>query len=135
MDSRKKDPNDFTEAIIALHIEGPSDTAYEIRAKLSKWYSSASKVFPDDTKLKLILPFNTILFTENRQKFATLITRQETLNRRLACTNSREFATNLLLDKPESTSSKSFRQVLMEIQLTAYSGTCGFSYNRQILDG
>lgn len=45
----KKDPNDFTEAIIALHIEGPSDIAYEIRAKLSKWYSSASKVFPDDT--------------------------------------------------------------------------------------
>lgn len=110
----------------ALHIEGHSDRAHGVRTKLSKWYSSAFKFFPDCSKLRLIPPFNTTLSTKNRLKFATLITRQKALNRRLACTTPREFATNILLDKPESSSGKSLRQVLIEIQSTVYPGTSVF---------
>jgi hypothetical protein len=125
---KKRDPNDPQELTRALHIEGPADRAHKLCTKLSQWYSSASNNFPDGTKIRLIPPFSTILSTDNKQKFATLVTRQDTLNKRLAQTTTREFATNLLLDKKDPVSDKSLRQLLMEIPSSAYPGTsCRFS--------
>ena len=107
----------------ALHIEGPSDRAHEIRTKLAKWYSSSSKSFPDGTKMRLIPPFHTIISTDSKAKFGTLVARQEALNRRLAYSNSTEFATNLTLDKPEPKTGISLRQILMSITSSVYENT------------
>ncbi len=123
---KKRDPNDNSPRVMALHIEGPADKSHEIRQKLSKWYSSSSKSFPDGTKMRLIPPFNTILSRDNKVKFATLVARQEALNRRLAQTTTWEFATNLLLDKPSPTTGMSIRQVLMNIPSTEYEGASVF---------
>jgi hypothetical protein len=86
--------------IFALHIEGPTDKAHDIRQKLPQWYSSSSTSFPDLIKMRLIPPFNTIISREHKANFATLTSHQEELTKRLATTTSWEFATNLLLDKP-----------------------------------
>jgi hypothetical protein len=50
----KRDPSAVI--VCALHIEGPSDLAHEIRLKLAKWYSSSSTTFPDGTKMRLNSP-------------------------------------------------------------------------------
>ena len=72
---KKRDLNDTSPRVMALHIEGPADRSHEIRQKLSAWYSSSSKSFPDGTKMRLIPPFNTILSRDNKVKFATLVAR------------------------------------------------------------
>jgi hypothetical protein len=117
----KRDPS----AVIvrALHIEGPSDRAHEIRLKLAKWYSSSSTSFPDGTKMRLIPPFHTIISSDSKIKFGTLVARQEALNRRLAYSTTTEFATNLTLDKPEPKSGISLRQILMNIPSSVYDNT------------
>ena len=123
---KKRDPNDTSPRVMALHIEGPADRSHEIRQKLSAWYSSSSKSFPDGTKMRLIPPFNTILSRDNKVKFATLVARQEALNRRLAHSTTWEFATNLLLDKPSPSSGLSIRQILMKIPSTTHEGASVF---------
>jgi hypothetical protein len=100
---RKKDPNEQQELIRALHIEGPTERAHDIRAKLS--------MFPDGTKMRLLPPFASILSKDNKQKFATLVTRQDALNKLIAQMTTCEFATNLLLDKAEPISRNMLRQV------------------------
>ena len=51
----------------------------------------------------------------NRTKFASCIARQAALNAGLASAVTREITTNLLLDRKDPSTKKSFRQVLMEI--------------------
>jgi hypothetical protein len=119
---KKKEPTDTSIIVRALHIEGPADKANEIRTKLSKWYSSASTSFPDGTKMRLIPPFHTIISSDNKIKFGTLVARQEAINKRLATSTTWEFATNLTLDKPEPQSGKTLRQVLMSIPSSVYTG-------------
>jgi hypothetical protein len=50
----------------------------------------------------------------------------DALNKQLAQTTTREFATNLLLDKIDPTMNKSLRQTLLEIPSSAYPGTSVF---------
>jgi hypothetical protein len=69
--NRKKDPN--STRVYALHLESTADRAQEARTKLSKWFGSSSKNFPDGTKMRLIPPFNTVLSSGNKQKYASLI--------------------------------------------------------------
>ncbi len=125
---QKRDTNDSTPPVkvSAMHIEGPLDRAHDIRKKLSQWYSSSSKVFPDGTKMRLIPPFSTILARDNKIKFATLVARQEALNRRLAYTTTWEFASNLLIDKPHPVSGVTFRQLILQIHSSKYPGVSVF---------
>jgi hypothetical protein len=71
--SRIKDKDNDASRVYAFHIECAADRAQEVRQKLCKWYGSASKIFPDGTKMRLVPPFNTILSAGNRQKYASLI--------------------------------------------------------------
>jgi hypothetical protein len=106
---KKKDPNDSSISIRALHIEGPKEKTNTIRTKLSKWYNSASTAFPDGTKMRLIPPYHTIISVDNKIKFGNLVAQQEAINKRLATSTNWEFATNLTLDEPEPQSGKSLR--------------------------
>ncbi len=81
--NHSKDKEDNSSRVYALHLECAVDRAQEARQKLSKWYGSASKSFPDGSKMRLVPPFNTILSVGNRQKYASLIARQAALNPRL----------------------------------------------------
>ncbi len=124
----KRDPSAVI--VCALHIEGPSDRAHEIRLKLAKWYSSSSTSFPDGTKMRLIPPFHTIISSDSKIKFGTLVARQEALNHRLAYSTTTEFATNLTLDKPEPKSGISLRQILMNIPSSVYcENVAGFPHS------
>jgi hypothetical protein len=84
--NRKKDPN--SAHVYALHLESSADRAQEARKKLSKWFGSSSKSFPDGTKMRLVPPFNTILSSGNKQKYASLIARQLALNSRIGSTTT-----------------------------------------------
>jgi hypothetical protein len=117
-----KDNNNVTR-VHALHLECASDRAQDIRTKLSKWYGANSKKFPDGTKMRLVPPFNTILSTVNRQKYASLITRQSALNSRLGSSSYWEMTTNLLLDRPEPKSGISLRQIMLSIPSQVFPGT------------
>jgi hypothetical protein len=69
--TRIKDKDNEAARVYALHLECAADCAQEVRQKLSKWYGSASKRFPNGTKMRLVPPFNTILSSGNRQKYAS----------------------------------------------------------------
>jgi hypothetical protein len=51
--------------VYTLHLECAADKAQEARLKLSKWYASASKKFPNGTKMRLVPLSNTILSSGN----------------------------------------------------------------------
>jgi hypothetical protein len=71
--NRTKESNNSAR-VYALHLECAADKAQEAHQKLSIWYGSASQRFPDGSKMRLVPPFNTILSSGNRQKYASLIT-------------------------------------------------------------
>lgn len=121
--AKDKDKDNSGTRISALHLECASDRAQAIRQKLAKWYGSSSKMFPDGTKMRLVPPFNTILSTGNRQKYASLITRQSALNSRLGTCSSWEMSTNLLLDRPHPKTGLSFRQLMLSIPSLVFPGT------------
>lgn len=98
-----KDKDNEAARVYALHLECAADCAQEVRQKLSKWYGSASKRFPNGTKMRLVPPFNTILSSGNRQKNALLISRQVALNSHLGSGTTWKFFTNLMIDHPEPT--------------------------------
>jgi hypothetical protein len=104
----------------AMHVEGPSHKLQECHLALSQWYGSASKLFPDGTKMRLIPPWHNIFAQENKVKVGTLVTRQLALSERHAQATTLEFSTNLLLDKPCPSSGLSLREVLMSIKSTKY---------------
>jgi hypothetical protein len=80
--NRIKDKVSNASRVYAIHLESAADSTQEAQKKLSKWYGSASKSFPDGTKMRLVPLFNTILSLGNRQKYASLIARQAALNSR-----------------------------------------------------
>jgi hypothetical protein len=121
--NRAKDKDNNTSRVYALHLECAADRVQEARQKLSKWYGSTSKRFPDDTKMRLVPPFNTILSAGNRQKYASLIARQAALNARLGSGTTWEFSTNLMIDRPDPSTGLSLRQILMTIPSQVFSNT------------
>jgi len=109
--NRKKDPQDLSETINALHVECAVDKVQEVRKKLSLWYDSASLTFPDGTKMRLVPTFSSILSTQNKAKFASCLARQAALSSGMAVGRTWEMSTNLMLDVIEI-----FRQIMMSIK-------------------
>jgi hypothetical protein len=68
---KKKDPSDTSHIAHALHKEWTAERAQEIRNELRKFYGSASKEFPDGTKMRLIPSFSTIISSSSKIKFGT----------------------------------------------------------------
>jgi hypothetical protein len=73
--------------------------------------------------MRLVPPFNTILSSGNRQKYASLIARQSAINSRLGSGTTWEFSTNLMIDRPEPSSGLSLRQILMAIPSQVFPHT------------
>jgi hypothetical protein len=122
-DGSNKSKDNNSTRVHALHLEGAADKAQEVRQKLSNWYGSSAKNFPDGTKMRFVPPFNTILSSSNRQKYASLIARQSALNSRLGSCTTWEMSTNLMLDRCEPKSGFSFRQLMMAIPSQVFPGT------------
>jgi hypothetical protein len=112
---KKKDQSTVEEKIKALHVECSVDCLQEVKDKLNRWYSSSSTRFPDGTKMRLVPTISSVTSIDNRAKFASCLARQAALTAGLASAVTREISTNLLLDKKDPSTNKSFRQILMEI--------------------
>ena len=112
---KKKDQSPAEEKITALHVECSVDRLQEVKDKLNRWYSSSSTRFPDGTKMRLVPTISSVTSIDNRAKFASCLARQAALTAGLASAVTREISTNLLLDKKDPSTNKSFRQILMEI--------------------
>jgi len=123
---RKKDQLNPEEKTKALHAECGVDRLHEVKDKLSKWYSSISSHFPDGTKMRLVPTITSVTSLSNKSKFASCLARQAALNAGLASAVTREISTNLLLDRKDPSTNKSFRQVLMEISPKEKPGTSLF---------
>jgi hypothetical protein len=72
--------------------------------------------------MRLVPPFNTILSSSNRSKYASLIARQSSLLACLGVGSTWEFSTNLVLDHPHPVSQITLRQHLMDIKSMAFPG-------------
>jgi hypothetical protein len=112
---KKKDQSPAEEKIRALHVECSVERLQEVKDSLNRWYSSSSTRFPDGTKMRLVPTISSVTSIDNRAKFASCLTRQAALTAGLASAVTREISTNLLLDKKDPSTNKSFRQILMEI--------------------
>jgi hypothetical protein len=123
---RKKDQGTSEEKIKALHIECAVDRLQDVRDKLTFWYSSSSRRFPDGTKMRLVPTINSVNSMNNKTKFASCLARQAAMNAGLASAITREISTNLLLDHQDPVKKKSFRQILMEISPQNKPGTTLF---------
>jgi len=124
--NRKKERMAPEEKTKALHVECGVDRLHEVREKLTKWYSSSSNSFPDGTKMRLVPTLTSVTSLSNRSKFASCLARQAALNAGLASAVTREISTNLLLDRKDPSTQKSFRQILMEITPKDKPGTSLF---------
>jgi hypothetical protein len=91
------------------------DKLQEVQDKLLKWYSSSATKFPDGTKMRLVPTFTSLNSMNNKTKFASCLARQAALTAGLASAVTREISNNLLLDRKDPITKKSFRQILMEI--------------------
>jgi hypothetical protein len=98
---KKKDQGTSEEKIKALHIECTVDRLQDVRDKLTLWYSSSSKRFPDGTKMRLVPTINSIKSMNNKTEFASCLARQAALNAGLASAITREISTNLLIDRQD----------------------------------
>lgn len=114
--NRKKDPEDSSEKIHALHVECASDQVQEVRKKLSLWYDSSSTLFPDGTKMRLVPTFHSVLSSANISKFASCLACQSAMAAGMASGTTWEMATNLMLDTKDPSTNKSFRQIMMAIK-------------------
>jgi len=124
--SRKKEKQDPEETVRALHVECAVDRLQEVWDKLNIWYSSASTKFSDGTKMRLVPTITSVTSLSNKTKFASCIARQAALNAGLASAITREISTNLLLDRKDPTTKKTFREVLMGITPEKKTGTTLF---------
>jgi hypothetical protein len=120
--NRKKDVNDNSEKVYALHLETASDNCKAGKKMSETWYGSSKTTFPDGTKMHLVPPYNTILSTANKGKYATLIACQAALSACIGVGTTWDFTTNLLLDRPEPKTKISIRQILMSIQSQTCTG-------------
>jgi len=124
--ARRKDQAAPEEKTKALHVECGVDRLHEVREKLTRWYSSNSTRFPDGTKMCLVPTITSVTSISNKSTFASCLARQAALNAGLASVVTREISTNLLLDRKDPSTNKSFRQVLMEISPKDSPGTTLF---------
>ena len=111
----KKKDQPAEEKVKALHVECAVERLQEIKDKLNHWYSSSFTRFPDGTKMRLVPTISSVTSLDNRVKFASCLARQAALTAGLASAVTREISTNLLLDKKDPSTNKSFLQILMEI--------------------
>jgi hypothetical protein len=123
---RQKDQTPSEEKVKALHIECAVDRLQEVRDKLNIWYNSNSRRFPDGTKMRLVPTINSVTSMNNKTKFASCFACQAALNASLTSVITREISTNMLLDRKDPSTKKSFRQVLMEITPENKPGTSLF---------
>jgi hypothetical protein len=124
--SKKKDKQELDTAIRALHVECAINRLQEVRDKLNVWYSSSSKKFPDGTKICLVHTITSVTSMNNKTKLASCIARQAALTTGLASAITREISTNLLIDRKDPATNKSFRDILMEISPEQKPGTTLF---------
>jgi hypothetical protein len=123
---RKKDQVPAEEKVKALHVECAVDRLQEVRDKLTRWYSSTSRHFPDGTKMRLVPTINSVTSMNNRTKFASCLACQAALNAGLASAVTREISTNLMIDRKDPITKKSFRDILMAITPENRPGTTLF---------
>jgi hypothetical protein len=123
---KQKDLTSSEEKVKALHIECAVDRLQDFRDKLNVWYSSTSRRFPDGTKMRLVPTINSVTSMNNKTKFASCIAHQAALHAGLVSTITREISTNMLLDRKDLSTKKSFRKVLMEITPEQKPGTSLF---------
>jgi hypothetical protein len=71
--SQKKDTQDDSEKVYALHLEAASDIARAARERLKQWYGAGKTKFLDGTKIRLVPLLNTILPMSNKGKYETQI--------------------------------------------------------------
>jgi len=124
----KKKDQPAEEKVKALHVECAVERLQEIKDKLNHWYSSSFTRFPDGTKMRLVPTISSVTSLDNRVKFASCLARQAALTAGLASTATREISTNLLLEKKDPSTNKSFRQILMEITPDKKPGSTLFFY-------
>jgi len=113
--NRKKDPADSSEWVYTLNVEYASDRVQETKKKLAVWYDSSSSTFPDGTKMRLVPVFSSVLSMINRMKFASCLARHVALSAGLGTCTTWEMSTNLMLDKIDPISRRSFRELMMSI--------------------
>jgi hypothetical protein len=111
--NHRKDPQDTSNKVNALHIECAADRVQEVRAKLAAWYDSTSKRFPDGTKMRLVPTFSSILSGANKSKFASCLSRQAALSSGLASGTTWEMTNNIILNQQDPNSGVTLRQHLM----------------------
>jgi hypothetical protein len=102
--NRRKDPQDTSDKVNALHIECAADRVQEVRAKLATWYDSTSKCFPDGLKMRLVPTFSSILSGANKSRFALCLSRQTALSAGLASGTTWEMTNNIMLDQQDPNS-------------------------------
>jgi len=73
--------------------------------------------------MRLVPTITSVTSMANKTKFASCIARQVALNAGLASANTREISTNLLLDRKDPSTNKTFREVLMAISSEKKPGT------------
>jgi hypothetical protein len=119
----RKAAKDTAPRTYALHLEAAAHRAAAIRHKLSMWYGSKSKVFPDGTKMRIVPPFQTILSYSHKIKYSSLVARQAALLSRICSGSTWELSANLVLDRPEPGSGRTLRKILLSIQSQVFSST------------
>jgi hypothetical protein len=90
--------------------------------KLSTWYGSKSKGFPDGTKMRVVPPFQTILSYSHKTKYSTLVAQQAALLS--ICSGSTwELLANLVLDRPKPSSGLNLCRILLSIPSQIFPST------------
>jgi hypothetical protein len=120
---RKKDQTPYEEKVKALHVECAVDRLQEVRDKLTHWYSSSSRKFPDGMKMRLVPTITAMTSMNNRTKFASCLARQAALHAGLALAITREISSNIMLDCKDPATKKSFCDILMAITPENKPGT------------
>jgi hypothetical protein len=76
--------------------------------------------------MRLVPTIISVTSMNNRTKFASCLARQAALNAGLASAVTREISTNLMIDRKDPTTKKSFRDILMAIAPENQPGTTLF---------
>jgi len=122
-DRNRKAVEDPSTRIYAVHLETLSARAADIRQKLSTWFSSNSKMFPDGTKMRLVPLFQTILSYSHKTKYAVLVARQAAISARICSRSTWELAANLTIDRMDPASGKFLQQILLSIPSQVFQST------------
>jgi hypothetical protein len=72
---RNQSLSDPENVVKALHLEGPSHRIHDIKGCLSSWYGSSATRFIDETKMRLIPPYQTVVSAANKGKYGAVVAR------------------------------------------------------------